>query len=132
MKYKKISNQVLVWKPTPNKIPVERSLEKVGNLLSNNPPEIMGISLCPKYNKTQLGKINRIHRENKTELKVHKKEYKLKLNSKNSKNTIQRKTKQYYFFLQNEKLDKIDFTEITVSDNSLVRTLESYFISGSE
>jgi hypothetical protein len=134
MKYTKNSSQVLAWKPTPYKIPEEeRSLEKVGNLLSINPEEIMGISICPKYNKTQLRKINRKHRENKKELKVDKNGYKLgSKKSKKSKYTIQRKSKQYYFFLQNEKLDKIDFAEITVSNNSLSRTLESYFISGRE
>ena len=73
MKYTKIRSQVLAWKPTPSKVPEEeRRLEKVGNLLSINPEEIMGISLCPKYNKTQLRKINRKHRENKKELRVHK------------------------------------------------------------
>ena len=134
MKYTKNSSQVLAWAPTPSKVPEEeRRLEKVGNHLSINLEEIMGISLCPKYNKAQLRKINRIDRENKKELKVHKNGYKVGSNkSKKSKYTIQRKSKQYYFFLQNEKLDKIDFAEITVSNNSLSRKLESYLISGKE
>lgn len=135
MKYTKIlSQQVLAWAPTPKKIPVERSLEKVGKLLSNNPSMIVGISLCPNYHKGELRKINRIQKDNKIKkLAEHKKEYKFKSNkSKKSEYTTNRKSKQYYHFLQNEKYNTLDFSELTIFDNGLTKTIARDFIGSDQ
>jgi hypothetical protein len=77
MKYTKNSSQVLAWKPTPYKIPEEeRSLEKVGNLLSNVTSEFIGSSLCPRYSKKQLRKINRLGIDSRKRFNLSKKDFK--------------------------------------------------------
>jgi hypothetical protein len=76
MKYTKIINQTLVWKPTPLKIPVEGDLEKVGILLSDMPSSLIGNSLCPIYSKKQLRKINRLGIDKRKRLNQYKKDFK--------------------------------------------------------
>ncbi|MGZ5510996.1 MAG: hypothetical protein ACXWFC_11060 [Nitrososphaeraceae archaeon] len=78
MKYTKKSYQLLIWKPTPIKIPVERNLEIVGNILSSNQLETMDIPLHPKINEKGQRKIDRICRNNKRGLEDWKKEFKLR------------------------------------------------------
>ena len=76
MDEKTIFNQILVWKPTPLKIPVEGDLEKVGISLSDMPSSIIESSFCPIYSKKQLRKINRLGIDSRKRFNLSKKDFK--------------------------------------------------------
>jgi hypothetical protein len=75
MKYTTITNQTMVWKPTPLKIPVEGYLEKVGISLSDMPSTLIGSSFCPIYSKKQLRKINRLGIDSRKRFNLYKKDF---------------------------------------------------------
>ena len=87
MEERTINNQILVWKPTPLEIPVERSLEEVGKHLSNVTSEFIGSSLCPRYSKKQLRKINRLGIDSRKRFNLYRKDFK-EPSTENKKNRL--------------------------------------------